>query len=537
MDVTQPTDRQSDAIGTESEPVEQRPARLTWQTWNLWGPVVVLSAATLAGYALTALPDPYTTDNYTNIALIYLLATVFSAVSWGLSQSLLTALVGFALYQFIFRAPAFSLEFAPHELIGLAVFVSASLIAAIIGSRFKYRFEKNRERERTIAAFSQLYEELLFSNDEETVMRLLSEKLSDITHNQVYVFLPDEHGALSTYYPRDSCPESYIARAQQSFDLREPSPPDKRKGSQAAFLYCMPISSRLEGRILGVLGVEIKEWNSLTSSTTYMHSLSDQAALALDRARLSRTLNQERNQNEQEILRSALLASVTHDLKTLLASVIGSLSSLQNMKGLDEDSRQKLLITAYDEAKRLDGFISNILHMTKLESGSIELDVDWHTPAAIIRRVAKRLQSRLQHHSLDIRVADKNLQIQLDAMLIEQVIQNLLENAVKYGAPASLITVELCMNDNGEGIVSVSNEGASIPQSNQHKIFNKFYRASKSDKTTAGTGLGLAICQAIMDIHKGSIAVSEAHPGAEQPGTVFTLTFPQARIEPSHKAA
>lgn len=536
MDATQPVKRQSEELESEPELEEQRSARPTWQAWNLWGPVVVLSVATLASYALVSLPDAYTSQNYSNIALIYLMAAVFSAVSWGIGQSLVTALVGFVLYQFYFRKPSSALELAPHDFIGLALFVAASMIAAIIGSRSKQKLEKNRERKRTIAAFSKLYEELLLSNDEEKIMQLLSEKLSDITHNKVYVFLPDERGELSAYYPKDNCPESYIERAQQSFHLQEPSKPEKRKGT-APFFYCMPMPSRLEECMLGVLGLEIKEWNSLTSSTAYMHSLSDQAALAFDRARLSRTLNSERNKKEQEALRSALLASVTHDLKTPLASVIGSLSSLRHMDALDENSRQKLLITAHEEAKRLDNFISNILHMTKLESGSIKLDKGWDSPVAIVHRVTKRLRDRLQHHPLDLQASDQNLQIHLDTMLVEQAIQNLLDNAVKYGAPASPIRVEIRMNENGKGVLSVSNEGTSIPKSNQRKIFDKFYRASKGDKITAGTGLGLAICQAIMDIHKGSITVSEATPGAEQPGAVFTLTFPEARIKHAQEVA
>jgi two-component system sensor histidine kinase KdpD len=496
-------------------------------SWPLVGPVVAICVATLLGYVLTALPAPYTSSDYTNVALIYLVATVFSAVSWGLKQSLVTAIVGLALYHFWFRVPDFALEMLPHELISLLVFVSASMITALIGSRARDRLERARERERTIRAFSRLYEDLMLCETEQNVIDTLGQQLSAITGSRVYLFLPDDDETMCVVYPYGDCSDDYIKEAKRVFSTGIPTPPDRSK--TLPFFYAMTLSSNKEAPAQGVLGIEINRWTSDTSNTAFIHSLADQAAFALDRARLAQTLQKERSQKEKESLRSALLASVTHDLKTPLSAVIGSLSSLRHMHALDDEARKKLVIMAHDEACRLNDFISNILHMTRLESGTIKLDKDWHNPATIVRRVARRLENRLQGPRLEVFAPSPPVQIHLDAMLIEQVLQNLLDNAVKYGKAESTISVHISMSDEGDGMLSVSNEGASIPTSKRKKLFDKFYRASKRDSAVAGTGLGLAICQAIMDIHGGTITVDDARPDAANSGVTFTLTFPDAR--------
>lgn len=357
-----------------------------------WGPIVVLAIATGLGWFLLHLPDPYTSQDFTNIAMIYLVATVFSAVSWGLVQSLATAFGGFLLYHILFNTTDNILGLdTPHSIISLLVFIAASLIAALFGSRTRQKLEKER---------------------------------------------------------------------------------------------------------------------------------------------LQNALHKERKEKEHEELRSALLASVTHDLKTPLASVIGSLSSIRHVGSLDDEARTKLIITAHEEAIRLNDFISNILNMTKLESGSIEPEQDWHYPVAIIRRVMKILQARIGRRKVIINEPPYDTQFYLDSQLTEHAIQNLLDNAVKYGAQDIPITIDISI-DNNQGVITITNGGDGIPEECRNNIFNKFYRPSKRDSSVAGTGLGLAICHAIMQMHNGNIVFSEAFPDKEEPGTCFTLAFPKGRRVPA----
>lgn len=503
-----------------------------WLSWKFFGPAVILSVATLLGYVLALLSDSHTESESTNITLIYLLAAVFNATSFGLAQGLITAVIGFAVCHFCFNpSAAVAFGLAPNELVKLFVFVFASVFAALISENSKHRLKRTHDHKLTIAAFSKLYEELLLNNDESKIIELLSEHLSKITDSRVYIFMPDENNVLSIHCPDDDCPKDYIKCAQRAYDSNKPTPPDKNRKFDAPFIYCMPMPSKSKDELLGVLCIEIIEWTSKTTNTKFIHSLADQAALALERAKLAQKLQQERSQKEREELRSVLLASVTHDLKTPLSAIIGSLSSLRHMDALNEEARKELVVTAHKEASRLDDFISNILNMTKFDFGITKPDKDWHSPAAAVRRVARRLEDRLQENTLDIRVPSPPLRFYFDVVMIEQVIQNLLDNAINYSTPLSTIAIDISRSECGEGILSVVNEGPAIPKSSQKQLFDKFYRSNKHTEVVAGVGLGLAICQAIMDIHGGAITVAEAHPDSENPGTVFTLTFPEAKVD------
>jgi len=355
---------------------------------NYWGAFFALTIATLCGYILISLPDSYTSPNFINIGMIYLVATVFSAVNWGIIQSLIAAIGGFFLYNILFRFPNNSIELnEAYELINLLVFISASFVAAFIGSHSRQK---------------------------------------------------------------------------------------------------------------------------------------------LEREKLENELQKERRNLEREELRSSLLASITHDLKTPLSSVIGSLSSVRQVKSLDNAAREILIFTAYEEAVRLNDFISNILNMTKLESGKVETDNEWCNPIYIINRVTKRVSSRLAGRVIKVNEPKKPVHFYLDTLLVEQAIQNLIENAIKYSKENSKITIDVGYKDD-KGLIKVSNQGEPIAIEDIDKIFDKFHRSKKQDSSIAGTGLGLSICKAIMDIHSGEIELSEAYPKLKSKGVCFSLIFPQIK--------
>jgi len=355
---------------------------------NYWGSLLTLAIATLCGYLLMSLPESYTSQNFINIGMIYLVATVFTSVNWGIVQSLITAIGGFFLYNILFRFPNNSIELSQaHEFINLLVFISASFMAAFIGSSSRQKLEKEK---------------------------------------------------------------------------------------------------------------------------------------------LENELQKERRNLEREELRSSLLASITHDLKTPLASVIGSLSSVRQVKALDDSARDILIFTAYEEAVRLNDFISNILNMTKIESGKVEIDNEWCNPIYIVNRVLKRISSRVAEKRIRVNEPKKPVQFYFDSLLVEQALQNLVENAIKYGKKDSKITIDILSRDN-KGLIKVSNQGKSIAKEDVNKIFDKFHRSKKQDSSIAGTGLGLSICKAIMDIHNGEIEVSEAYPKLKSKGACFTLVFPQTK--------
>ena len=255
-------------------------------------------------------------------------------------------------------------------------------------------------------------------------------------------------------------------------------------------------------------------------------TIADVAALVIERLRLTFQTHEANIREEKESLRAMLLSSVSHDLKTPLASVIGSLSAMRGMRGfLPQEQKDILLQTALDEARRLDGFISNILEMTRLESGQINFKKQWTSPYELLGSVTRRFQDKFIKRPLLI---DKQsvaaLEVMLDPMLLEQVFQNILDNAVKYAPDGSAISIWA-----EEEAVSVKlhirDRGKGIPEDQCDKIFDKYTRLKKTDSNVAGTGLGLAIARTIMRAQKADI-VAANHP---EGGDVFTFIFPQWR--------
>ncbi len=230
---------------------------------------------------------------------------------------------------------------------------------------------------------------------------------------------------------------------------------------------------------------------------------------------------------ERGQLHAMLLSSVSHDLKTPLASVIGSLSVCRNLGGrLSDENRQTLIDNALTEALRLDSFITNILDMTRLESGQIVFKAQWSAPHHLIQDIQKRLHARLRQHALAIQPPRiQNLEIRMDAMMTGQILQNILDNACKYTPPGTRIEISWAVDEKSRAVLRVQDFGPGIAPDKLQEIFNKYTRI-KQDMPVAGTGLGLAIAKAVMKAQGGDILASN-HPDG---GALFTLTFPHWRI-------
>ncbi len=219
-----------------------------------------------------------------------------------------------------------------------------------------------------------------------------------------------------------------------------------------------------------------------------------------------------------------LLSSVSHDLKTPLASIIGSLSVYHGMfDSLPDKQKRELTETALDEAQRLDSFITNILDMTRIESGHVQFKSEWVDVHPVLRRVVRRLQQRLRNHNMVLPDADA-AEVRTDPILLEQILQNLIDNAAKYTPEGSDITVAYS-NDGDDYRIHIRDNGPGIPEEKLESIFDKYARLQQTDSKVAGTGLGLAIVKAIMEEQGGQISVRNQDGG----GAEFTLHFPEYR--------
>src|SRR5215470_3059591 len=251
------------------------------------------------------------------------------------------------------------------------------------------------------------------------------------------------------------------------------------------------------------------------------------ASLGADMERVQRTAETER-------LRAALLTSISHDLKTPLASVIGSAGTLRDLGNkLTDDEKVELLSTVIEESERLNRFIANLLDMTRLESGAVTPKLALHDLSEIIGSTLQRANKILRNHSVRLDLASELPMVSLDAVLFEQVLFNLLDNASKYAAPNTTVSIRTWRDQNSV-ILQVIDEGEGIAQAELEHIFDKFYRVQKTDQVRPGTGLGLAISRGFVEAMKGTIVATNR---TDRRGAVFTISLPVCHEQPQEVAA
>jgi two-component system sensor histidine kinase KdpD len=263
-------------------------------------------------------------------------------------------------------------------------------------------------------------------------------------------------------------------------------------------------------------------------------ALADQVALAIERINLSEDIERTRFAAETERLRSALLTSISHDLRTPLASILGSASSLRSHRAeLDQRAQDELVGTIYEEAERLNRFIANLLDMTRLESGSIDPALEYVDLSDVVGSALRRASELLERHVVKVGLPGDLPLLRLDPVLFEQVLFNLMENAAKYTPGGTKIEIQ-ARREKGRVLLSVEDEGHGIPPADLERIFDKFYRVQAADQKRAGTGLGLPICRGFVEAMGGTIVAGNRVSGH---GAVFTITLPVPAEQSSERAA
>src|SRR5262249_7301695 len=226
---------------------------------------------------------------------------------------------------------------------------------------------------------------------------------------------------------------------------------------------------------------------------------------------------------ETERLRSALLTSISHDLKTPLAAVLGAASAMRDVGvRLNDAQKEDLLATIVDESERLNRFIANLLDMTKLESGAVAANLALHDLGEIVGSALRRAARILAQHKVEVEISTDLPMIQLDPVLFEQVLFNLLDNAAKYAPAGTTIGIH-AWHENDSIRLQVLDEGDGIPPGELEHIFDKFYRVHKADTVRAGTGLGLAISRGFVEAMRGTITAANR---TDRSGAVFTIGLP-----------
>ncbi|NBA97328.1 sensor histidine kinase KdpD [Pseudomonas sp. R5(2019)] len=499
-------------------PQAARPALSREGHWRdyLLALVATVGASALAWGVSSVLALP-------NISLVFLAAVLLVAVRSSLGPALVCAVSSFLAYDFLFIPPSFSLSIQREEdVLTLVFFLLMAALTGNLAARQRRQLQALRETQAQTRELLDLSRKLTAATDRQAVLSAAMQHLEGWKNLKLCLLEPDGSQGWKT---ADSTPLSLSEneRAAASWAWQH----DQAAGHGTATLpsgqwWWWPLS--LEEGPLALLGACPDGGQSISAEQRRrLTALGQPLAQALARARLTEELEAARLHGETEQLRSALLASVSHDLRTPLTSMRGGIDSLLALgEAISREDRQELLEGTRDEAERLDRYIQNLLDMTRLGHGALKLSRDWVAPEDIVSSARQRLRVLLAPLQVHVDIAAQLPLLHVHPALIEQALVNVLENAVRF-SPANG-RLELGVRVKDEQIqFSVSDQGPGIAPQDRDKIFDMFYTAARGDRGGQGTGLGLAICQGMIGAHGGHIEVAEGIEGA---GTCITLCLP-----------
>lgn len=456
-----------------------------------------------------------------NIAMVFLTAILGASVTFGLLPGLYASLLSVLAFNFFFLPPVQTFTIAdPENVFAFFFFILVALIASNLTARVRSQAIVARQRAKTT---EDLY---LFSRKLSTVGTLddllwaTSFQIASMLKVRVVVLMP-ERGQLelkSGYPPEDLLDEADLGAAKWAFehDHETGHGSDTLPGAKRLF-----IPMRTSRGVVGVIGIDRDKPGVLLTpeQRRLFYALADQAALAAERIRLVEDIDRARLLAESDRLRSALLTSISHDLKTPLAAIIGAAGTLKAYAtNLADESKEDLLATVLDEAERLNRFIANLLDMTRLESGAITPNIALNDLSDVLGAALQRARKVLSNDRVELHLATDLPMVAVDSVLFEQVLFNLLDNAAKYSPPQSTILIQAW--EEGDVVLQVLDEGDGIPEQDLERIFDKFYRAQKGDRVRAGTGLGLPICRGFIDAMGGTIVAGNR---TDRSGAIFTI--------------
>jgi two-component system, OmpR family, sensor histidine kinase KdpD len=467
----------------------------------------------------------------TDVAMVYLLGVGFVASRFGRGPSLVAAVGSIAAFDFFFVPPYFTFAVSDARyLLTFGVMLFIALVIRALTFRLRAQAETARERERRTSALYAMTGDLAATRGRAEVSAVASRHIAESFGAQVQILLPDGTGRLeipvgvAPAFPLD---EKERSVAQWVFERGRVAGAGTDTLPAALARY-VPLAGSLG--VVGVAGVRVAEAKRFHDPglEQLLETFGGQVALALERVLLAERSQQEQVEVEAERLRTALLSSLSHDMRTPLGAITGAASSLLADGGaLTGSTRRDLLRSILDESQRMNRLIGNLLDMIRVESGALEVQRDWQPLEEVIGVALIRLEERLREHPVEVRLpADLPLAL-LDGLLIEQVLVNLLENAAKYTPAGAPLEISASVRD-GAIVVDVADRGPGFPSGEEARIFDKFYRLPGAAKT-GGVGLGLTICRGIVTAHGGRIWAENRIGG----GAVFHFTLPLVGTPPS----
>ena len=498
------------------EPTAREDTSFEWRGYP--GTVLVVALCT----AIAALM--YRRFDLSNLAMVYLVGVVVSSMAFGRGPAIVASILGVVALDFFFVPPLYTFSVADTQY--LVTFTVMLLVAVVIGtltSRLRDQLAVARQEQRGTAALYRLSYELAARNTLREILGAAVDRIAEIADATVAILVPDASGRLNVAAGDGSLfggGEHERAVAQWTFENGKPAGLSTRTLAGARGLH-IPLSGTT--RILGVLAIRPTDPSRLRDkhSLRVLDALANQTAVAVERSSLAEAAARARTEAETERARSALLSSVSHDLRTPLAAITGAATSLlEDAARIPEPTRRELAETIADEARRLNRLIGDLLEMTRLESGSLRVRKEWHSLEEVVGAALGGIESQLGDRPIIVRVPADLPLVPLDGILFGQVVRNLVENADRYSPKGQPIEISARI-EGRELRFGVADRGPGLHPGEELRAFEKFYRGPNSTDRH-GAGLGLAICKGIVEAHGGRIEGANRAGG----GSEFTVWLP-----------
>lgn len=476
----------------------------------------IVAGGTLLAEAL------YRTFDITRLSMVFLAAVLVAALHLGRGPALLSAILAFLIYNFYLVEPRFTLQFASAEdFLTLLLFLAVALGTGSLAGRVSDEVTQRRSRERTL---STLFEasRLMSATENEHVLR---ERIAEVVASAAQGFavvIGDDHVRHASGDVEERRAAEVTAGELARSAMSRAAGTTLRSGIWSS--RPLQADDRTFGAVVWRPASDRERRGSEVEGL--IDVLVDLGAAAIARAWLSSVKAEIEAVTQAERLRTALLSSISHDFRTPLATILASASSLLEYDGkLDAGVRRDLLENIQEEVERLNRFVANLLNMTRLESGVLEVRTEPVLVREVIDRVLHRLGRRSGGRKLTQLISFRDLEVQADPVLLEQALTNIAENAVSYSPEASEVTVWANEMD-GQVVIDISDEGAGVPARDQARIFDKFYRVAQSGPAPQGAGLGLSIARGLIEAMGGQVLAGGRSDGRS--GLSVEMRLPRA---------
>ncbi len=517
-------------IHGEEEKTEHIAARTTASSVTRFPYFSAFGLVGLTGLLAYGLRSLHLADAEANTVMLFLAAVAWTAFRYGRGPAVFASILAVFAFDFFFVPPFHTFAVADTQyVVTFTVMLTIGLVISTLTSRLRSQIENTRQRERRTASLYELGKQLSSLYGTVFLVGAAGGKVAEILGGEVAIYLRQPSGTPELAFGHDT----RIARHAVSLPVAQwVIEHDQLAGAGTntlpnAVALFFPLSGSQGTH--GAIAIRVPDAERLLDPEfrRFLDACANQLALALERDQLAIEAANARIQAEAEQVRSSLLSSVSHDLKTPLAAIAGASSSLLEAASLDEDTRRQLLETVADEAARLNRLLENILQMSKLDAGAATPNCQWHVLEELVGSALHRTRRELARHEVAVYLPNDLPLLYVDGLLMEQVFVNLFENAARYTPEGTEVTIRAAL-DGKHLRIAISDNGPGLPTGAEERIFDKFYRASPTSDGGRGSGLGLAICRAIIKAHGGTI-VAANRPGG---GAEFVIRLPLPKDAP-----